>query len=90
MLAEEKIIWTNGLWDRRDYWTLMDGWVVRYRPSGRREVVISASRNRVCLDGVSIGMEGAKDSLLRIIERAWRQHRHLAQRSSNNPLPEDS
>jgi len=89
-VLDAQLVWSKGRWERRDYPTIMSGRVVRYNVGygAPGEAEISASRDAVCIDNVSFCGAGAHVAVLDIIERAWRQHLHLAKAHGSDPLPE--
>lgn len=84
------VVWARSPWERRDYATVMDGWVVRYNVGfgTPNEVEVSASGNCVHVHSVRIRTEKDGISLLDVIQRAWRQHLWLKGDYRRRPLPE--
>jgi hypothetical protein len=88
-VIEAKVEWTDGRWERRDYPTIMDGWVVRYTIGyGSHNVIpeINASRNYVSATDIYAGSPEHLESAITIMRQAWQQHLHLAKSSKNRPL----
>lgn len=88
MLDEDKVVWSNYAWKRRDYATIMSGRVVRYTKGKPGWPEISASREMICISGVAFSTAEQMAGVLDIIQRAWRQHEHLKEAHANDPLPE--
>jgi hypothetical protein len=82
-ISEPPLVWEYHGWERRDYPTILSGWIVRYQ---RGSAEISASRDAVHIDGVRFF--AAPLTVFSIIDRARRQHEHLRKSSQNDPLPE--
>lgn len=89
-MIETVVVWSSGLWERRDYPTVMSGWVVRYTIGNEllNRTEISASRDRVSCQRLDITTESEGIAALDILKCAWRQHLHLKGSGGNRPLPE--
>lgn len=90
-VLDPAVVWRAERWERRDYPTVLSGWVVRYtadRGSGEQEQQVSASRERVIVHQVNVYSEAEGARFVDILRRAWRQHEHLARSSRNQPLAE--
>lgn len=89
-MFEEKVVWKQGKWKRRDYATIMSGRVVRYTVGyGPGETEISASRDGVMVSNLAILTEEQYVETLGILRRAMLQHSYLKKADGNNPLPEE-
>lgn len=90
ILSKADVSWTDGVWERRDYPTIMSGPVVRYTLVSGGNFEVSASRDAVFID-CQFASDECAESVSAIIARATRQWKHMREWSglrSRDPLPE--